>query len=82
MEENYLTEVLEKLHQASFPQEVFIKRETLDKESVKFLANTFWNIDAANEILKYVKQKQQELYQYSLKMGYIDESMTFEEFIK
>lgn len=82
MNEDFLIDVLKELQSASFPQEVFIKRKTLSKENVCFMLNSFWNNKSLKQLVDLIRQKQQELYQYSLDMGYIDNSVSFEQFIK
>lgn len=82
MKENYLTDTLKELQSGSFPQEIFIKRKTLSKENVYLMLDLFWNNNSLKQLINFVKQKQHELYQYSLEMGFIDNSVTFEEFLE
>lgn len=79
---NYFDQIIKDLNNPSFQQKIFIKRKTLDFESIKFLLNNFWNMDAINNLSELVSQNQKELYLYSIEMGYIDSTMTFDEFVK
>lgn len=82
MEDKYFEKVKKDLLNPGFQQEVFIKRKTLDFESVKFIINTFWNIDLVEDIKKYIQEKLIDLYNYSIEMNYIDKSVSFEQFYK
>ena len=62
-----------------------IQNKTLSKDNVKAFVVHYpsskdcgWDEETTNYSIKCLK----ELYQYSLEMGYIDSSMTFEEFVK